>query len=491
MPLLRPVKQATDSISTRSNTPINLKPTYFQMATVKKAQPFKKALYFSEAEFRDRRNRALELMKRENLDGFLMTKQESLYYFTGYDTFGYVFFQAMYFHNDGSMRLITRIPDLRQALYTSVLEQKDVLIRSDEATSNPVSLVPKVLKDFGINSPSKRIGYEPNSCTLTLQIGKLLEESVQGVCTLVDHSNLFTAELRILKSENEMRKVRKAAYLADFALVRALKLAKPGAYEGDLWREVVGTVYEGGGDDPANENILVSGNKAVLTRYSTGKDKIDRQLTLEYAAAYKHYHVCLMRTIPIGGITKLARQMHQVNVMQMKAAMEALRPGRPMGDVFEAYARVADENGFRDQRFNSCGYSLGATFAPTWMDYPMFVRGQSVIIKPGMVFFIHIILMDKATDTASSVGQTCEVKEDGCVSLSKLPFCLTRKQTIAAWKKLKKEDYGFSAEEVDDGENIQDVDLSDDEIDSEDYDVEYDFSDYHPAVAPGDPTQSA
>ena len=47
----------------------------------------------------------------------------------------------------------------------------------------------------------------------------------------------------------------------------------------------------------------------------------------------------------------------------------------------EAYARVADENGFRDQRFNSCGYSLGATFSPTWMDFPMFVRGQNVVAQ--------------------------------------------------------------------------------------------------------------
>ncbi|OAQ75657.1 peptidase M24 [Purpureocillium lilacinum] len=461
------------------------------MTPLKKAQPFKKALYFSEQEFQDRRNRALELMKRENLDGFLMTKQESLYYFTGYDTFGYVFFQAMYFHNDGSMRLITRIPDLRQALYTSVLEQRDILIRSDDAGSNPVSLVPTVLKEFGIDSASKRIGYEPDSCSLTHRLGKALEAAVQGLCTLVDHSDLFTRELRIVKSEAEMRKVRKAAYLADFALVRTLKLAKPGAYEGDLWREIVGTVYEGGGDDPANENILVSGNKAVLTRYSTGKDKIERQLTAEHAAVYKHYHACLMRTIPIGGVTKLARRMHEVNVLQMKAAMEALKPGREIGDVFEAYARVADENGFRDQRFNSCGYSLGATFSPTWMDFPMFVRGQNVVAKAGMVFFIHIILMDKATDTASSIGQTVEVTENGCVPLSKLPFCLTRKQTLAAWKKIRKEDYGFTSEEEDDGENLQDVELSDGEVDAEDFEVEYDFSDYTPAAALGDPTQKA
>lgn len=462
------------------------------MATpVRKVSSFKKALWFSEEEYAARRSKALELMKREGLDGFLMTKQESLYYFTGFDTFGYVFFQALYFHIDGSMKLITRIPDLRQALFTSVLDQKDILIRSDDAGSNPVSLVPRVLKEFGIDNPSKRIGYEPDSCSLTHRIGKLLEEAVQGLCTLVDCSDLFTRELRIIKSEAEMRKIRKAAYLADFALVRTLKLAKPGAYEGDLWREIVGTVYEGGGDDPANENILVSGNKAVLTRYSAGKDKIERQLTLEHAAVYKHYHACLMRTIPIGGITKLARRMHEVNKLQMKACMEALKPGRPIGDVFEAYARVADENGFRDQRFNSCGYSLGATFSPTWMDYPMFVRGQSVIAKPGMVFFIHIILMDKATDTASSLGQTVEVTEDGCRPLSKLPFCLTRRQTIAAWKKIKKEDYGFTSEEEDEGENIQDVELSDGDVDEEDYDVEYDFSDYNPAASLGDPTQSA
>ena len=171
--------------------------------------------------------------------------------------------------------------------------------------------------------------------------------------------------------------------------------------------------------------------------------------------------------------------------------MAALKPGREIGDVFEAYARVADENGFRDQRFNSCGYSLGATFSPTWMDFPMFVRGQNVVAQPGMVFFIHIILMDKDTDTASSIGQTVEVTQDGCIALSKLPFCLTRRQTIAAWKKIRKEDYGFTIDEIDDGENVQDVELSDGDVDEEDYDVEYDFSDYKPAAALGDPTQSA
>ncbi|KGQ02165.1 hypothetical protein PAAG_11120 [Paracoccidioides lutzii Pb01] len=155
----------------------------------------------------------------------------------------------------------------------------------------------------------------------------------------------------------------------------------------------------------------------------------------------------------------MARRMFEVTILQMKAFMEVLKPGREIGDVFEAYARVADENGFRDQRFNSCGYSLGATFAPTWIDFPI------------------------------SIGQTVEVIKDGCISLFKLPFCFTRKQTIVARRNVCKEDNGFTAEEEDEGENIQDVEFSDGEDDAEDHNVEYDFSDYKSAATFGDPTQ--
>ena len=49
------------------------------------------------------------------LDGLLIFRQESMYYLTGYDTFGYCFFQCLVLHADGRMVLLTRAPDLRQA----------------------------------------------------------------------------------------------------------------------------------------------------------------------------------------------------------------------------------------------------------------------------------------------------------------------------------------------------------------------------------------
>ena len=50
------------------------------------------ALHFTKEEFQKRKLNVLKSMKEQNLDALLMFRQESMYWLTGYDTFGYVFF---------------------------------------------------------------------------------------------------------------------------------------------------------------------------------------------------------------------------------------------------------------------------------------------------------------------------------------------------------------------------------------------------------------
>ena len=77
------------------------------------------ALHFDAAEFLARRTKTLEAMAARNLDALLLFKQESMYWLTGYDSFGYCFFQCLVLRADGSLVLLTRAPDLRQAQRTS------------------------------------------------------------------------------------------------------------------------------------------------------------------------------------------------------------------------------------------------------------------------------------------------------------------------------------------------------------------------------------
>ena len=372
-------------------------------------------LHFSEAELTDRRARTCSAMAEAGLDGLLCFRQESMYWLTGYDTFGYVFFQCLYLGADGAMTLLTRAPDLRQAQQTSVIE--DIRIWVDRPDASPAEQLRDILDGHGCRG--KRLGVEWEAYGLTANNGRAVEAALDGFCRLGDASRLVS-RLRLIKSPAEMAYVRRAGELADVAWEKAVDLAEPGAFEGDILAAMQGAVFRGGGDYPGNEFIIGSGPQALLCRYFTGRRHLDvrDQLTLEFAGVYRRYHACLMRTLCIGKPPARQAEMHRVAVEALEAAKDALRPGRPIGAVFDAHARVVDAAGMQAHRLNACGYSLGATYAPIWMDWPMFFHGNSVEAAPGMVFFIHIIIFDSDAGLAMTTGQTVAVTETGCEVLT-------------------------------------------------------------------------
>ncbi|HET8727185.1 MAG TPA: Xaa-Pro peptidase family protein [Alphaproteobacteria bacterium] len=378
-------------------------------------------IHFDAAELAARRDRTCRMLAERGLDGLLVFRQESLYYLTGYDTFGYVYFQCLYLGADGRMTLLTRAPDLRQARFTSVVD--DVRVWVDEAGATPEGQLKAILEEHGCRA--KRLGVEWHAYGLTAQLGFRLQAVLDGFCRTEDASDLVS-RLRLVKSAKELEYAREAGRLADQAYDAALDLVAPGAYEGDILAAMHGAVFRGGGDDPANETIIGSGPGALMCRYFTGRRHLsaDDQLTLEFAGVYRHYHACLMRTIRIGEPPARQRAMHAAALDSLTAAKEALKPGRPIGEVFDAHAKALDDAGFRAHRMNACGYSLGATYAPNWMDWPMFYHGNPEPAAAGMVFFIHIIVFDSDAGLAMTSGQTVEVTANGCQPLTHAPLDL-------------------------------------------------------------------
>ncbi len=368
------------------------------------------ALHFTPEELAARRAKACAAMTAQGLEGLLLFRQESMYYLTGYDTFGYVYFQCLYLGADGRLMLLTRAPDLRQAQHTSMIE--DIRIWADRDGADPAGELKNILTSFGL--AGKNLGAEFNAYGLPYALGKRLVSALEGSFTLTDASDLVT-KLRLIKSPAELTYVRRAATLADAALDAAHDIIAPGAFEGDILAAMHGAIYAGGGDDPANEFIIGSGRDALLCRYFSGRKYLgaEDQITLEFAGAYRHYHSCLMQTIPVGTITDRHRTLHGVAMDALAACRDALKPGETVGGVFDAYARVCDAAGETPHRLNACGYSLGTTFAPNWMDWPMFYTGNRALIQPGMVFFLHMILMDSEAGIAMCPGLTVEVTQTG------------------------------------------------------------------------------
>ena len=101
------------------------------------------ALHFTNKEFEIRKNKVLKSLKEQNINALLMFKQESMYWLTGYDTFGFVFFQSLILKDNGEIALLTRAPDLRQAQNTSNI--KNIIIWEDKESSNPSDILINIL----------------------------------------------------------------------------------------------------------------------------------------------------------------------------------------------------------------------------------------------------------------------------------------------------------------------------------------------------------
>ncbi|MGV3550103.1 M24 family metallopeptidase [Rhizobium sp.] len=374
------------------------------------------ALHFTREEFASRLELVKARMKEEKLDALLLFAQESMYWLTGYDTFGYCFFQCLVVKADGQMVLLTRSADLRQAKHTSIIE--DIRIWVDRTNADPAQDLKNLLMDLDLLGA--KLGVEYDTHGLTGLNGRRLDNQLTSFGTAVDASYIIS-KLRLIKSPAEIEYAEKAAALSDGALDAALALTKPGANEADILAAMQGAIFAGGGDYPANEFILGSGADALLCRYKAGRRNLDAtdQLTLEWAGVFAHYHAPMMRTIVIGQPTDRQKELFAACRDAIEAIEADLVTGNTFGTVFDTHARIMDERGLAKHRLNACGYSVGARFSPSWMEHQMFHAGNPEPILPGMTLFVHMIIMDSETGTAMTLGRTYLVTDGPVKNLSR------------------------------------------------------------------------
>ncbi|WP_366656185.1 Xaa-Pro peptidase family protein [Fodinicurvata sp. EGI_FJ10296] len=375
------------------------------------------ALHFTTEEFESRQHLATGALIREGLDGLLVFRQESHYWLSGYDTFGYVYFQCLLLTADGRMVLLTRAPDRLQARLTSCVD--DIRIWIDGPDADPAGALASIVAEYLPGQSRPKLGVEYEAYGLTGRNAKRLEAAFDSRAYLSDASELVS-RLRLVKSPAEIACLRRAAALSDAAFAAGLDETRAGAFEGDILAAMHGAIYRGDGDDPANEFIIGSGPEALMCRYHSGRRHLDTndQLTLEWAGVFRHYHAAMMNTVIIGSPPPEQIAMHAAARDALLAVEAALSPGNTAGDAFDAHTRVLDAAGYQAHRMNACGYGQGTTFAPNWMDWPMLYHANPVQLQPGMAFFVHIIVFDSDKGLAMSLGRTSLITASGAEPLS-------------------------------------------------------------------------
>ena len=377
-------------------------------------------LRFSATEHADRLAHTRKILVARGLDALLVFAQESHYWLTGFDTSGYVFFQVGVITADARRTvLLTRRPDLAQARDASLYDDIRIWLNAEDA--NPAADLRDILIELGLHG--SRVGIEYATYGLTAANHRAVEASLAGVVTLADASDIVRT-LRLVKSPAELAYVREAARLADTAIEAMVDATAPGQLDSVVTAAGVAAMLAAGGDMPAGGPLVNSGPRAIYGRGIGGARRLEAndQMVIELGASRYRYHVCTEETIAIGTPRPRQRELFALATEAMAQVLDHARPGRALGELDDIHRRVLDRAGLSRERFAACGYALGCTFRPTWMDVPpMIYSGNPLIMTPGMVFFVHIMVPDSISGVAAGLGRTFIITEGAAENLSAIP----------------------------------------------------------------------
>ncbi len=375
-------------------------------------------LQFPRGEYDRRLNAAVSALDQQGLHGVVLFRQESMYYLSGYDTSGYTMFQAMYLGVDGRMALLTRSADRIQSRVTSIIP--DIRIWTDREEASPAEELRELLRDYGCENQT--IGIEYHAYGLTGQRALAVNAALEDFCTLVDASDTVRL-VRLVKSDLELDYVRKAGALCDEMLEVSIEYTQPGNTVKSVYGAMMQGLMTGGGDPSASRWPMGAGESAVFCRYHTGDEIIqDNDLVIfEPAAAYRHYHACMMYNIVTGDLDPRHQAMHESCVDALESCQALLRPGNTVGELYAAHANAFERGGYATASLAACGYSVGISYPPTWMDWPMIWAENPQVLEPGMVFFMHMILLDDSTGLSMCLGETAIVTQGDCERVNHMP----------------------------------------------------------------------
>ena len=371
-----------------------------------------KDLAFSVPEFERRLAGVREQMKTRELDVLLVTTPENIYYLSGYHTPGYYCAQCLIVPLDGEPIHLTRGTEETNARMLSWLERTDSYMDHE----SPVELFAQTLKDDGFERA--RIGLEKISWFLPVADFERLQTLLPDA-DLKDGS-MTVETCRMVKSEPEIVCIREAARLSAIGMSAGLETIGEGVTEDEVAAEVQRAVTRNGSEYPGLPVFIASGirsSQAHATWAGRTMEKGD-PVILEISGTVKRYSAALMRIAVVTEPTPKLQSMADVSCRALENMMEAIRPDRPLEDVWQVWADTLTEGGF-EGGFKRTGYSIGVNFPPDWGEGYIisFRRGEQRRLVPNMTF--HIPSLVKVFGIADAgTSETVRVTEDGCEILT-------------------------------------------------------------------------
>lgn len=140
----------------------------------------------------------------------------------------------------------------------------------------------------------------------------------------------IVAELRLVKTENELALMRQANYISGLAHQRAMQKCQVGKFEYQIEAEILHEFARHGARHPAYASIVAGGDNANILHYTDNSDVLRNNdlLLIDAGAELSGYAADITRTFPVNGqFSPEQKAIYQIVLDAKNLAINAIKPG--------------------------------------------------------------------------------------------------------------------------------------------------------------------
>ncbi|MEL6288936.1 MAG: M24 family metallopeptidase [Pseudomonadota bacterium] len=381
-------------------------------------------LNFSLPEYQARLTKTRAAMAAAGVDTLLTSDPSNMNWLTGYDGWSFYVHQGVLLGMEGDPIWWGRGIDAAGARRTAWLPDDNIAGYDDrfvQATDcHPMEDLATLLKGRGWHNGV--LGVEMDNYWYTAKAHAVLAQSLPNA-TLKDATGLVNWQ-RLIKSDQEIAYIRRAARIVEAMHARIVELIEPGLAKNELVAEILATATRGADGhwgDYAAFAPMVPGGMDATAPHLTWDDSPYRDgesAFFEIGGCHKRYHCPQSRTVFLGTPPQKYLDAEKAVLEATEIGLAMAKPGVTCGEMADAFFDALGERGF--VKDNRTGYSIGLSYPPDWGERTISLRrGDDTPLQPGMtIHFMPALWLD---DGAIEITETVLITESGHECLCDTP----------------------------------------------------------------------
>lgn len=306
-----------------------------------------------------------QLLESKNLDALLIMSPYNRRYVTGFSgSSGAVVYTKDEKFLISDFRYKNQAPN-ESVDFEFVLQDKGLL-----------PFVVEFMKEKGL----KTVGFESEHVNYNIY------ESLKNEFNLVPLTG-EVEKIRMVKTPDEIEKIKKACEIVDESYMHILKFVKSGMTELEVRNELEYKMAQLGSEKPSFDTIVASGYRGALPHGAASSKVIERgdMVTLDFGAYYEGYASDITRSFAVEDVSSEMEKVYNIVLESQLKALDEIKLGMT-GEEADSIARdVIKSYGYGD----NFGHSLGHGFGLEVHEGPGLAQSSDIVLTENMVITIE------------------------------------------------------------------------------------------------------